>query len=59
MKTEEELVADIREQERFLEPLKRKKGLLLQQLRLLNKKIKKHDQTISFLADELVKRVED
>jgi len=55
MKTKEELIQDIKEQKFFLSPLLIRKSLILRDLKLVNKEIKKHNKTILYLADELAK----
>jgi len=55
MRIKTELIQDITEQKRFLIPLLKRKELILKDLKIVGKEIKRHNNTILYLADELAR----
>lgn len=55
MKTQQQIIEDIKEQKRLLTPLIVEKSLILRKLKMTNKRIKEHKNTLFYLTDELAK----
>jgi len=56
MRTQAQLIEDIKYQKGFLIPLESEKRLILTNLKRVNKEIKHHQQVINMLADDLTKK---